>query len=438
MVLAATGTQDFRGNAAMAHVKPTTKAQISGHRFLRRRVEHGLVMGDVRMLHDPMAQRRRALLAGTGMSVLIAAGAGLMAWLQPNPDPGEAPIVRTAQGQTLVRVDGVLHPVPNLVSAQLIAGAPELPAAIGPDELRASTLGAPVGLADAPGFLDPQPEGRAWATCRADELGDAPDFATQWATDTARQTIIVHADLTVRPLEPGQAALVEAEGRRWMLTAQGRRRLPEGALGQVIERALGIGPDTERRAVPPEFLSTFEELPEYAAPPELPVVWESEGRTWARTGEGVTPLTRTQAEALVALGARHESAEPELVAQLADAAVTVRLPEEPARWLQGSAEWLCAVDGGAATADPVGGLVPLAGDSVATHFGGLDTGGVAVDTGHGRVVVSATGTRHAVAGTAEWEALGLESPRTAPWPVLRLLPEGSELTRDAALQTHKR
>ena len=45
----------------MARPLPTTKAQVSGHKFLRRRVEHGLVLGDIRMIHDPLARRRKAL-----------------------------------------------------------------------------------------------------------------------------------------------------------------------------------------------------------------------------------------------------------------------------------------------------------------------------------------------------------------------------------------
>ena len=36
----------------MAKLLPTTKTQVSGHRFMRRRVEHGIVFGDVRMIHD--------------------------------------------------------------------------------------------------------------------------------------------------------------------------------------------------------------------------------------------------------------------------------------------------------------------------------------------------------------------------------------------------
>ena len=43
----------------MARALPTTKAQVSGHKFLLRRLEHGLVFGDIRMIHDPLKRRRR-------------------------------------------------------------------------------------------------------------------------------------------------------------------------------------------------------------------------------------------------------------------------------------------------------------------------------------------------------------------------------------------
>ena len=62
---------------------PTTKAQVSGHRFLVRRVEHGLVLGDIRMLHDPLGARRRALLFGLTAVVLIGLGAADIRQLGP-------------------------------------------------------------------------------------------------------------------------------------------------------------------------------------------------------------------------------------------------------------------------------------------------------------------------------------------------------------------
>ena len=75
----------------MPRPMPTTKAQVSAHKFLQRRVEHGLILGDIRMIHDPLASRRRALIFGSIAVAFLAIGSGMLAWLQPNPNPGDAP-----------------------------------------------------------------------------------------------------------------------------------------------------------------------------------------------------------------------------------------------------------------------------------------------------------------------------------------------------------
>lgn len=111
----------------MPRPMPTTKAQVSGHKFLQRRVEHGLILGDIRMIHDPLASRRRALIFGSIAVAFLAIGSGMLAWLQPNPNPGDAPIVRSQQGQLFVLVNDSYHPVSNLASARLIAGEPAAP-----------------------------------------------------------------------------------------------------------------------------------------------------------------------------------------------------------------------------------------------------------------------------------------------------------------------
>ena len=72
----------------MAKLLPTTRAQVSGHKFMRRRMEHGLVFGDIRMIHDPLASRRRATIFGTAAVAMIAGVMGLFAWMRPNADPG--------------------------------------------------------------------------------------------------------------------------------------------------------------------------------------------------------------------------------------------------------------------------------------------------------------------------------------------------------------
>ncbi len=427
----------------MAAYKPTTKAQISGHRFLLRRVEHGLVLGDVRMLSDPLSQRRRALWMGVGASVLAAAGAGILAWLQPNPDPGQAAIVASEQGQVFARAEGTLHPVPNLVSAQLIAGSPDQPAAIGAEELRQQRLGSPIGIEQAPGFINPQATG-GWVVCQGHLGAREAAFDTQPDASEPELATIVHANLPARELGADEAVLLRAADQDWIFGAEGRRRLPEGELGQAVARALGIEERTPRWEVTEDFLSTIPELPDYKAPGELPEVWEADGGVWASREDKLTRLTRVQADVLAGLGARTQRVPVSRVAQAEDSGDVDlgRLPESAPRVLDAPAQpgdaperWLCASSEGApAVARPTGGLVPLAGDSPATHFGGLEEGGVGVDTGQARLVVSATGTRHAVAGTPEWEALGISTPARVAWPLLRLLPEGPRLTREAALQ----
>ena len=93
---------------------PTSKAQVSGYKFLMRRAQHGVVLGDIRMIHDPLARRHRALYAGAAMATVLGLGAGAMAVLNPAINPGEAPIVASESGALYVRIDATLHPVTNL------------------------------------------------------------------------------------------------------------------------------------------------------------------------------------------------------------------------------------------------------------------------------------------------------------------------------------
>ena len=103
----------------MAKLLPTTRAQVSGHQFMRRRMEHGLIFGDVRMIHDPLASRRRATIFGTAAMAMIAGVMGLFAWMRPDADPGDAPIVRAADGTLYVRVGQKCRQRPSVYSTRL-------------------------------------------------------------------------------------------------------------------------------------------------------------------------------------------------------------------------------------------------------------------------------------------------------------------------------
>src|SRR5699024_4599856 len=347
------GNTSIRGNVTVSQIAPTTKAQVSGHKFLVRRMQHALVLGDIRMIHDPLASRRRALIFGLVAVLLIALGSGLLAWLRPDPDPGEATLVRSEQSQLYVRVDDTLHPVANLVSARLILGEAAEPSC------------------QEPPFIT---------------------SATRDAAETDRE-IVVTVGQELQKIPHPAAAYVTYQDRDWLITQQGRALLPaaDSNEGRITRRVLKL---EHAVAVPPEFLNTFAESPPIKIP-ELDLV-RAEEQTWAQVDGGIVEITETQAEILRAAGADITNINPDELAELATVtnAEIDTLPATVPSMISAD-EWLCAnSDGEAATLAPVDGLVELSGDGPARYFTGLTGGAVAVDTGFGVHIIEEAGRRH--------------------------------------------
>lgn len=144
-------------------ISPASKAQVSGYKFLQRRAELGLLLGDVRMLHDPIAKLRRGLLFGLSAAVLLGVGSGALAVFSPAADPGDAPIMRSDSGDLFVRVDQQIHPVANLASARLVAGEPAQPVKASDSVLAREHIGVPIGIPDAPRIVpEKSQEQPAW------------------------------------------------------------------------------------------------------------------------------------------------------------------------------------------------------------------------------------------------------------------------------------
>ena len=61
----------------------TTKVQVSGWRFLLRRLEHALVRRDTRMFDDPLQFYGRSAMVGVIIAAMIAVGACAMALFRP-------------------------------------------------------------------------------------------------------------------------------------------------------------------------------------------------------------------------------------------------------------------------------------------------------------------------------------------------------------------
>ena len=400
----------------MAKLLPTTRAQVSGHQFMRRRMEHGLVFGDIRMIHDPLASRRRATIFGTAAVAMIAGVMGLFAWMRPNADPGDAPIVRAADGTLYVRVGEAAHPVTNLASARLIAGQAAEPARIGDAHLAALPRGVPVGIVAAPGMFAPAgSEPASWSVCGA-------------------ETITVVAGEAPEPLPIDAAALATDGSREWLITSEGRRLLPDASTpeGRVIRRALGVTPDTPRWSPPSQVITALEELPPAEIPSPLPGIIDAEGEHWALADGRVQPVTATQRDILIAAGAKTTTANRADVAQHPDGDWDLRLPGERPSWVEPQQVCVNQDRGGAFMRD-LPESIELSGSSVATHFAGLESGSVGVDSGHGYHVISANGLRHSAPDKATLETVGAVHVEQAPWEIIALLPQGAELTREAAL-----
>lgn len=412
----------------MGLAAPTTRAQVTGHRFLARRLHLGLVFGDTRMIHDPLARRGRAFFFGLVAVALAAAGAGLFAVLEPDPDPGDARILRADTGALYVTVDGVVHPVANLVSARLVTGSAEEPVSAGPSFFEGVRMGVPVGVLDAPGVIaDEAPDGWQWAVCQSAGRGGR---------------LTVRAGLPLLPLDG--IVLAVGEEAEWLVSSEGRVELPAESTpaGRAIRRRLGIGPDTPRLPARAELLSALRDLGSALPPAGIVELLDTREGAWAvtgvggvtdgggMTGLGVAPLGSVAAGVLRDLGVPSRPAERGEVMRYPDAPLHWPLPDEPPRW----SDALCAVgpEGLAARPQEFEGVALAEGP--ADSFVAPLHGAIAVDTGFGVQVVTPYGVRHRVPDPEHARFVGLPDPVPGYWPALGLLPEGSPLDRESALR----
>lgn len=402
-------------------ISSTTKAQISGHKFLVRRVEHGVVLGDTRMISDPLGARKRAALFGLIGVAIIAAGSGALALFAPAVDPGDAPIIRTESGALYVRLPSdsgtALHPVANEASARLVVGKPEAATKASAAVLDGQQRGAPIGILGAPGVIAPHPQP-----------------AHTWSAVHSGSDVTVVAGTAPAPLTDAQGLLAHADGRTWVITTAGRAELPpdDTPLGRSIRRRLGITIDTPMWRPPAQLLSAVTELPPYREVTGDIIATGTE--YWLLRHDGLVPLTGLQAQIASDLGVVQRPVPSHTLPEYPDAVrVVAELPLATVQWQTPTHVWVRA-DGRIGLGEPAPNGISLAGQATATRFSGPSIGAIGVDTGNGIVLVTDYGVTHTVATPADAAALGVVDPQTAPWPILALLPRGAELSHTAALK----
>jgi type VII secretion protein EccB len=198
----------------------TTRAQVNGYRFLIRRLEHALIRGDSRMIHDPMRGQTRALIVGFVIAVVITGGAGVMAFFKPTPNMGDAQILLSkSSGAPFVRIGDRVHPVLNLASARLIVGKNDSPKDVDDKFLNTVPRGPMVGIVGAPASIrgGDNLSISSWTVCdtwQTPGVTETTGSATLQTTALASDPVL---DGDIRAADPAQAILTEVGGRTYLV-----------------------------------------------------------------------------------------------------------------------------------------------------------------------------------------------------------------------------
>ncbi|MDZ4265711.1 MAG: type VII secretion protein EccB [Mycobacterium sp.] len=467
----------------MAGFRLTTKVQVSGWRFLLRRVEHAIVRRDTRMFDDPLQFYSRAVTAGVIIAVLICLGAALLAYFKPLGKRGGDTLLvdRTTNQLYVVLPDsGQLRPVYNLTSARLILGNNNTPVAVKSEELDRMPKGQTLGIPGAP-YATPvsrSPESQ-WTLC--DTVVKPESVAP--TVETAVLITPLATDSSVDAMRPGQGMLISYENQDWLVTDAGRHAIDLS--DRAVTSAVGI-PVTARSTPISEGL--FNALPNagpwrlpaipgagapnsVGLPPELVIgsVFKTVTDSSEQTDEqnyvvlpnGVAKVNDTTAAALRATNSygmvSPPSMEPSAVARVVEQVYNSPLPDAPMDvLLRQETPTLCWAwqrepgDQAPKTTVIAGRRLPLPASALTTgirQIGGDATvhidGGQFIqlqspDPRYGESIyyIDPQGVRYGLPDADTASKLGLTAPRTAPWQVVSLLIDGPVLSKEAALVEH--
>lgn len=460
-----------------------TRHQVSGWRFVMRRIASGVALHDTRMLVDPLRTQSRAVLVGALVVITGLAGCFLFSLIRPSGIAGnDAVLADRSTAALYVKVGEDLHPVLNLTSARLIIGRPENPTTVKSPELDKFGRGNLLGIPGAPERMVQNTSRDAdWTVC--DGQAGAGAGLTVIAGSLSSEGERVAA------LPERSAVLTENDGRAWLLWKG--RRSPVDLNDRAVTDALGFGAEPRTpRPIATGLFNTIPESPALAAPPiagagEPPrfplsvpapvgsviVAFDTDNtmRHYAVLPDGLQPVSSVLAEILrntnsfgldqpPRLGADEVSRAP--VANVID---TTIYPNETVNLVSAASAPITCAEWAKPDGANVSALTLLSGAALpiesGTHTVDLVGSGtrMAVPPGSGYLVqtvgqepgspiagsqfwISDTGVRYGVdtAGDDKTiEALGLTAPPLPiPWSVLSLYAAGPTLSRANALTAH--
>ncbi len=445
--------------------QPTTRLQVSGYRFLLRRLESALLGRDIHAARHPLRGQSAALAVGCAVAAIAVAGCALLGVLRPQADLGQARIIMARQsGALYVRVGETWHPVLNLASARLIAATPANPQPVRESDLARTKRGPPLGIPGAPQLIgEPlSAEESAWTICDTEGTGATTVVVGPTGGTPGHRLASDHA-LLVAPAS-GSPAYLLFNGQRAVVD------LTDPAVVRAL-RLEGRAP----RAVSPALLNAVPEAPPISTPrirgagaaaPGLPGfsigsvlrIPRGDGdEYYVVLPAGVQRIGRVAAE-LLRFSDSQGTANTLTVAPdaIRAAAVSNALPvagfPDRAPELDGGGT-LCVTSragpsGNLDIAFPIGSGPPIPAGRAAVTLSQADGRGPALDgvflppgrsayvragnRAGTRYLVTDTGGRFAVHDDDAARDLGLPEPIPAPWPVLAALPSGPELSRQSA------
>ncbi|WP_319450292.1 MULTISPECIES: type VII secretion protein EccB [unclassified Mycobacterium] len=462
----------------MAGFRLTTKVQVSGWRFLLRRVEHAIVRRDTRMFDDPLQFYSRAVSVGIVIAVLVCLGAALLAYFKPLGKRGEDSLLvdrTTNQLYVIMPGSGLLHPVYNLTSARLVLGNPGTPNAVKSEELNRMPKGQPIGIPGAP-YATPTasaPESM-WTLC--DMVTKVESVAPSIETSVLVMPLV--SDGAVGPMRPDQGLLVSFKDQDWLITKNGRHSID--LTDRAVTSAVGIPVTAKPTPISEGLFNSLPnagpwQLPAIAGggpntlglPPNLVIgsvfqtVTDAGDQKYVVLPDGVAKVNDTTAAALRATNSFGLVAPPSVessdVAKVAEQVYPSPLPDQPLSViLREEAPALCwswqrePGDQAPKTVVITGRRLPISAGSLNTginQIGGDSTvfisGGQFIrlqspDPRYGESLyyVDPQGVRYGIPNQDTANALGLTAPTTAPWQVVSLLVDGPVLSKQAALLEH--
>lgn len=295
--------------------------QAQAHRFLARRLAGALIRDDPDAPDAPMRKLATATFASVMVAVLAVAGFGVLGLLRPGGatswKDGQSLIIEKETGTRYLYTGGRLHPVLNYASARLALGQATLSiVSVSAASLGGTPRGLPIGIPGAPDEL-PTPSTLVtghWSVCSLPSA-DAAGRIHPYVRVTAGQA-------PGGPVLAGDRGLLAAasDGTSYLVWDDHRLRVPGGtaaltALGYASATPLPVG-DAWLSALPqgPDLA-----VPQLAAGDGVTVggsryrigqVFDSGGQAgtgagqyYVMLGDGLAPVTATEADLLLAAAA---------------------------------------------------------------------------------------------------------------------------------------